>query len=103
MPSGAHANPLYVLGMLICCCLVTLPSSLIAKTKTHSDRLVVPTATPVFGSSAGNVIEVPSGRRLLLFQPLVRTSRVCPSGLNAVLTASAASAFPSVRRPVERT
>src|SRR5215831_11165984 len=71
--------------------------------KTHSDLLVVPTGAPVIGLSVGYVMDVPSGRLLPLFHPLVRTSSVFPSGLIAVLTASAASALPSSRNPVERT
>lgn len=61
----------------------------------------MPTVAPVLGSRVGKVIDVPSGKRLLRFQPLVRTNNVVPSGLNAVFTASAASAFPSARNPVE--
>ena len=40
---------------------------------------------------------------MFLFHPLVRTSKVFPSGLNTVLTAWAASALPSERKSVVRT
>src|SRR5262249_48903028 len=47
------------------------------------------------------VIDLLSGLLLPLFQPLVRTSKVFPSGLSTVFTAWAASALPSSRNPVE--